>query len=55
MSRAVYSLKDLAKEMGIGVRTLREYIKQGKLQAEKIGRSYFVNESSFKRFIGERE
>ncbi len=53
--RAVYSLKDLEKVLGLGVRTLREYVKGGRLQATKIGRSYYVTESSFKTFIGEKE
>jgi len=48
-----YRLPDLQKELGIGVRTLREYIKKKELKAKKIGRTYYVTESAFKSFMGD--
>jgi len=53
--RLVYDLRDLAREVKIGVRTLREYIKRGKLKAKKIGRAYYVSREAFKEFVEARE
>ena len=33
----VYNLKDLSKKLKISIRTLRVYIKSGKLKAKKVG------------------
>ena len=33
----VYDLKALSDKLNIGIRTLREYVKAGKLKAKKIG------------------
>jgi hypothetical protein len=40
----VYDLKDLSKKLKISIRTLREYVKDGKLRAKKIGKAYFISD-----------
>ena len=47
----VCDLKALSKRLNIGVRTLKVYVKTGKLKAKKIGRSYFVTETSLMDFL----
>jgi excisionase family DNA binding protein len=47
----VYDLRDLSKKLKISVRTLREYVKAGKLKAKKIGRAYYVTESNLMDFL----
>lgn len=42
----IYDLKDLSKKLKISIRTLREYIKNGKLRAKKIGKAYYVTKSN---------
>ena len=51
MGIPVYDLKALSEKLNIGIRTLREYIKKGKLKAKKIGRSYYVTESNLMVFL----
>ena len=47
----IYNLKDLSKKLKISIRTLRKYIKAGKLKAKKIGRAYYVTEQSLMAFL----
>jgi len=47
----VYDLKALSVKLNIGIRTLREYVKNGKLKAKKIGRSYYVTEPNLMDFL----
>jgi len=50
----IYTLEDLEKKLKIGVRTLREYIKKGELEASKIGKAYYVTEPNLMAFINAR-
>ena len=47
----VYDLKDLSIKLKISVRALREYIKNGKLRAKKIGKAYYITESNLMAFL----
>ena len=47
----VYDLKDLSKKLKISIRTLRDYIKNGKLKAKKIGKAYYVTEPNLMAFL----
>ena len=51
MEIVIYDLKDLSAKLKLKVRTLREYIKAGKLKAKKVGRSYYVLEPDLLRFM----
>ena len=48
----IYDLKDLSVKLKINVRTLREYVKAGKLKAKKIGRAYYITEPNLLAFLG---
>jgi len=39
------NFKEAAKKFDLSVETLRRYIKQGKIRANKIGKSYFIEEN----------
>ena len=47
----VYDLKDLSKKLKISIRTLRKYVKNGKLKAKKIGKAYYVTEPNLMAFL----
>ena len=47
----VYDLRALSTRLGIGIRTLREYVKRGELKAKKIGKAYYVTEPNLMAFL----
>ena len=47
----LYSIIELSKLLGITDVTLRKYIKEGKIQARKVGGAYHVTEDSLKVFF----
>ena len=50
----IYNLEALENKLKISVRTLREYIKKGDLEASKIGRAYYVTEPKLMAFVDSR-
>jgi len=49
----MYDLQELSEKIGISVVSLREWIRQGKLKAKKIGVKYYVSEDSLIEFLKE--
>jgi excisionase family DNA binding protein len=49
------SLSEVAGLMGVSERTVRRWIKSGKLRAYKPGRDYRIPESAFQKFVAESE
>lgn len=49
----LYSIEDIAQELGTHPETIRIYIRQGKLEAKKFGKKYWVSEESLKKYFGE--
>ena len=49
-----YSLRQASEVLGIRVRTVREWIRQGKLKAQKypISNRWFITEDEIKRVTG---
>ena len=47
------TLKEVAEKLSVTVTTIRNYIRQGKLQSIKIVRKVYVKESELERFINE--
>ncbi len=47
----VYTLTELEPVLGVTHRTLLQYVKDGKLQAVKIGGKWKVSEENLKKFI----
>ena len=46
-----YTVLEIAKELNITPITVRNYIKQGKLKGQRIGRPYLVSEYDLKEFL----
>lgn len=43
-------VEDIAKTLNVNLETIRRYIRQGKLKAQKIGRRYYVSKSNIIAF-----
>ena len=48
-----YSVKELAEHCGVSELTVRNWINDGKLKAERIGRRIFISEEEFQRALSE--
>ena len=53
--QTVYNLTDLESRLHVSKKTLRTYIREGKLKARKIGREQFVTEKNLVDFLEARE
>lgn len=49
--KTYYTVKDAADVLHMSVRQLREYIKQGRIEASKVGRAYLIEDKSLEAFI----
>ena len=47
----IYTLEELSEQLAMDKQTLRNYIKNGKLTASKIGNKYFVTSDSLMDFM----
>jgi len=43
-------VEDIAKALSCNMETIRRYIRQGKIKAQKIGRRYYVSKENLKTF-----
>jgi excisionase family DNA binding protein len=48
----LYSLEDVASRLGLNVRTVRGYVRSGRLKAVKIGKQYRVSRESLEALTG---
>jgi excisionase family DNA binding protein len=48
----MYSLEQIAERLGLQVRTLRGYVRSGRLRAARIGKQYRVTQDAFEELIG---
>jgi excisionase family DNA binding protein len=48
-----YTLQELAPVLGVGIETVRRYVRSGNLHAVKRGRSYYVDADELRRFMRE--
>jgi len=54
MNERVYTVAEVAKELGFTRQTVLNWIKQGKIESFKVMRDYRINESEIKRIRGEK-
>ncbi|NLC66930.1 MAG: helix-turn-helix domain-containing protein [Clostridium sp.] len=47
----VYTIPEVSKALGVTPQTVRNYIKIGRLQARRVGRSLLITEKDIKKFI----
>jgi excisionase family DNA binding protein len=52
MSASLYSPEDVAKVLGLHVRTVRGYVRDGRLPAVRIGKQYRITEAALQEFTG---
>jgi excisionase family DNA binding protein len=46
-----YTVQEIAQALQVTPQTVRAYIKQGKIRAQRIGRPLLITESSLKEFL----
>ena len=51
MEKESYTLRELSEELVMTVRALRMYIRQGTLNARKVGRTYLVSKMALNDFL----
>lgn len=49
--KTYYTTEDAAEVLHMSVRQIREYIKQGRIKASKVGRAYLISEENLKGFV----
>jgi excisionase family DNA binding protein len=54
-SITLYPLPELSELLGVTPVTLRQYIKDGKLKARKIGSTYHITEEALREFIDNKD
>ena len=48
------TVAEAAKELNVGIETMRRYIRTGVFTGAKIGRAYLIRESDIKKFVHDR-
>lgn len=51
MSTKVYTTEEVSKMIDVSERTIRNYIKAGKIKAVKVGNKYIISEDNYMKFI----
>lgn len=46
-----FTTAEVAQQLGVGEHTVRFYIRQGTIQASKVGRSYWVTEATLREYV----
>ena len=54
MTAALYSTEDVAAALGLHVRTVRGYVRDGRLPAVRIGKQYRIAREDFEKLAGRR-
>ena len=47
-----YTVPEVAEALDITAQTVRAYIKQGKINSQRIGKSFYITERSLREFTG---
>ena len=55
MSQELYSVEQVAERLGLHVKTVRAYVREGKLKAVRIGKSYRITREDLENFTGHSE
>ena len=52
MSRPLLTAEDVAEELGLHARTVRRHIREGRLEAQKVGKSWRITREAMSRYAG---
>lgn len=52
MTKQLYSAEEVADQLGLHVRTVRGYLRDGRLRAVRIGKQYRITREDLEAFIG---
>lgn len=52
MEEQLYSAEDVARRLGLHVRTVRGYVREGRLKAVRIGKQYRIRQADLDEFVG---
>ncbi|MGW4534774.1 helix-turn-helix domain-containing protein [Nocardia sp. NPDC004340] len=52
MTDRLYSVEEVAERLGLHVRTVRGYVREGKLPATRIGKQYRITRADLEAFTG---
>ncbi len=47
----LYDLEELSEKLQINIRSLRKWIREGKIKAKKVGVKYYVTEQSLNEYF----
>jgi excisionase family DNA binding protein len=47
----LYNVPEAAALLGVSLQTVRKYIKEERLQGQRIGRAFFITEPNLKAFL----
>lgn len=48
----LFTVEELAELLGVQERTIREYLRDGRLKGRKVGRRWYVPEESLRKYFG---
>lgn len=51
----IYNVEALSKELSLSAQVVRRYIRDGKINASKVGKAYLVTEESLMQFLDENK
>ena len=51
----IYNLKEVVNLLGLNIQTIRQFIKEGRLKASKVGTHYMVTDEAIKEFLQANE
>jgi len=46
-----YKTEDLSKILGLGLLTVRKYLREGKIKAVKLGQRWYVSSKNLNKFL----
>ena len=52
MVKQLYSVEEVASRLGLYVRTVRGYVREGRLGAVRIGKQYRISHEDLEKFVG---
>jgi excisionase family DNA binding protein len=52
VTKQLYSTEEVAEQLGLHVRTVRGYVREGRLRAVRVGKQYRITREDLEAFVG---